>query len=109
MTLLLPSGRCMKFQRMCHHFKRGSTLFAVLGFLLLAFRSGAQTLEETQQKFLGGSYDDVIEITTKKLQQGQYLDGWRVLQVKSLLTVGHYAEANTAASSGLDDFPGSIQ
>ena len=107
----------MKFQRMCHQFKRVATAWGPsvwlallgLGFFLVCSDVSAQTLEETQQQFLAGHYDAVFKTTTKKLEDGQYLDGWRVLQVKTLLMVGRYAEANKAAMSGVDDFPGSIQ
>jgi tetratricopeptide (TPR) repeat protein len=107
----------MKLRRMCDRNKRGSAAWATpvflalfgLGFLLVCSRAPAQSLEETQQQFLAGRYDAVIKTTTKKVEDGQYLDGWRALLVKSLLTVGRYAEANSNAMAGVDDFPGSIQ
>ena len=79
------------------------------GFLLVGFGARAQTLEQTLRQFLSGHYDAVIETARKKVEAGAYVDGWRVLLVKSLLTVGRYAEARTNALAGVDDFPGSMQ
>jgi tetratricopeptide (TPR) repeat protein len=102
---------------MCDQNKRGSLAWARLVLLALFAKAflfaspilSAQTLDETRQQFLAGHYEDVIQTTSKKLADGQYLDGWRVLQVQSLLTVGRYAEAGSNALSGVDDFPSSIR
>lgn len=82
---------------------------AGIGFLLACGRAQAQTLEQTRADFLSGHYDTVIKTTQKKVEAGQYVDGWRVLLVKSLLTVGRYAEARSNAVAGVDEFPGSLQ
>jgi tetratricopeptide (TPR) repeat protein len=79
-----------------------------VGFFLVQAGAFAQTLDETRLKFLKGEYEKVIEITTKKSTES-YDDGWRVLLVKALLTVGRYAEARTNALHGVDDFPASMQ
>jgi tetratricopeptide (TPR) repeat protein len=42
------------------------------------------------------------------VEAGQDADGWRILLVKSLLTVGRYADARSNALAGVDDFPGSM-
>jgi len=70
--------------------------------------AGPQTLDQTRDKFLAGRYEDVIEIVRKR-GNGDYDDSWRVLLVKSLLTLGRYAEARTNALSGVNDFPSSMQ
>src|SRR5437870_9504447 len=64
----------------------------------------AQTLEETQDKFLHGNYEDVITTAKRQVAEGSTSD-WRVLLVQSLLAVGRYGEAYTNAQSGLNDYP----
>jgi tetratricopeptide (TPR) repeat protein len=79
-----------------------------VGFLLAGFGLRAQSLEETQSQFLHGQYDEVIAAAQAKVQTSDYDGGWRLLLVKTLLTVGRYADAHKAAVAGLDDFGGSI-
>jgi tetratricopeptide (TPR) repeat protein len=88
-----------------------SILLALAGLALLLAASGAeaQTLDQTEREFLHGHYDAVIDTTQKKVDAGQYIDGWRVLLVKTLLTVGRYPEACSNALAGVEDFPGSMQ
>jgi len=77
--------------------------------LFYAGKNGnAQSLEETQQQFLHGHYAEVITTAQQKTDTGDYRGDWRMLLVKSLLTVGRYNEAYTNASVGLDGVPGSI-
>ena len=88
----------------------GSFLAAcVLGWLLVCGAARAQTLDQTQREFASGHYTAVIEAARKKVAAGDYLDGWRVLLVKALLTLGRYAEARTNAVAGVEEFPGSLQ
>src|ERR1035441_3558130 len=110
------AGTCMYFRRTSDRNKRGSMaggspLFPALagiGLLLVSSGAWAQTLEQTLRQSLSGRYDTVIETARKKAEAGEYIDGWRVLLVKSLLTVGRSAEAHTNALAGVNDFPGSI-
>ena len=107
----------MNFRRTSDRSQRGptagvSSLFPALagiGLLVLGSGAWAQSLEQTLRQSLSGNYDAVIETTRKKVEAGVYVDGWRVLLVKSLLTVGRYAEAHTNALAGVDEFPGSMQ
>ena len=81
---------------------------AGVAFLALSLGASAQTLEQTQQEFLGGHYEAVIQTARTNLD-GAYSEAWRGLLIKSLMTVGHYAEAATNALAGVDEFPRSIQ
>lgn len=74
--------------------------------LVLAFGGTAQNLQDAQRDFLHGKYDEVIKTATKQVAAGDYSDDWRVLLVKSLLTVGRYAEAHTNALAFVDDYSG---
>src|SRR6266705_4524286 len=78
------------------------------GLLFVGANGNAQSLEETQQQFLHGHYSEVIATAQKKAADGDYRGDWRMLLVKSLLTVGRYAEAFTNANEGVSDVPGSI-
>lgn len=73
-------------------------------FLVIAPRASAQSFEETQQEYLRGHYEKVIETARKKVEEGDYGGDWRVLLIKSLLTVGHYHEAHTNALAGLHEY-----
>ena len=77
-------------------------LCGVVSFYCLSGR--AQTLEETQQQFLQGHYEDVIMATKKQVAEGSSSD-WRILLIQSLLTVGRYGEAYTNAQNGIHDYP----
>lgn len=66
--------------------------------------ASAQTLEDTQQDYLHGKYEDVIMAAKKQVAEGSSSD-WRMLLVQSLMAVGRYGEAYTNALNGLTDFP----
>ena len=75
------------------------------GFISLNVPSAsAQSLEDAQQQFLHGNYDEVIKTATKQVADGSSSD-WRILLVRSLLTVGRYGEAYTNAEEGVNDYP----
>lgn len=69
----------------------------------------AQTLDDAQKDFLHGHYDAVIATAKKQIDNGDYSGDWRVLLVKSLLTVGRYAEAHTNALESLNDYSGALE
>ncbi len=75
-----------------------------LTFFLLGAAASAQTLEEAQQSFRQGEYDKVI--TTVAARTNSYLPvDWRLLQVKSLLTIGRYREAEEQARIAFENAP----
>ena len=78
------------------------------GLIILGRNAGAQSLEESQQRFLRGNYAEVIEAAQKEVDAGSYRSEWRMLLVKSLLTVGRYGEAYTNATAGLNDYSSNI-
>jgi len=78
-----------------------------LGILLVCPGARAQSLDETQTQFFAGHYEEVIKSAEKKAA-ASYDDGWRVLLVKALLTVGRYGDARSNALAGVDEFPSSI-
>ncbi len=65
---------------------------------------GAQTLEETREKFSRGDYEGVIMAAKKQVAEGSSSE-WRNLLIRSLFTVGRYGEAYTNAQNGLNDYP----
>jgi tetratricopeptide (TPR) repeat protein len=78
------------------------------GLIFLGRNAGAQSLEEMQQQFSRGNYAEVIETAQKQVDGGRYRNDWRILLVKSLLTVGRYSEAYTNATAGLNDYSSNI-
>ncbi|MGH7971120.1 MAG: tetratricopeptide repeat protein, partial [Limisphaerales bacterium] len=77
--------------------------------LLGPLGSRAQELEQAQKDFLRGQYEKAAETARKRIQASPYAEGWRVLLVQSLLTLGRYAEANSNAVAAVDELPGNIQ
>ena len=64
----------------------------------------AQTLPDAQTHYLRGDYATVITTARKELAAKPYRSDWRLLLVKSLMTVGRYDEAYTNAVDGLNDY-----
>lgn len=79
------------------------------GLLILVSGAAARSLEDSQRDFLQGKYDEVIKTAEKQVAAGDYSDNWRVLLVKSLLTVGRYGEAHTNALAFVDDYSGFLE
>lgn len=90
---------------------RGRTIILLLWSCasFVAMRANAQDLGEMQRQFLRGSYSEVIKAAQKELADNAYRSDWRLLLVRSLLTVGRYGEAFTNAMAGLDDYSSTIQ
>ncbi len=96
-----------KQRRVIPRLKRVSPALLGLGILLVCPGARAQSLGEAQTQFFAGRYEDVIESARKKAA-ATFDDGWRVLLVKSLLTVGRYADARSNALAAVEEFPASI-
>jgi tetratricopeptide (TPR) repeat protein len=94
-------------RRVIPRLKRAFPALLGLGILLVCFSGQAQSLDELQNQFSAGHYEEVIKATQKKAASA-YDDGWSLLLVKSLLTVGRYAEARSNALAGVDEYPTSI-
>ncbi len=116
--LALIHARSKRMNSICMSIRRNSfpgARFALVffrlfccGLLYLGSSATAQSLKETEQQFLHGNYTEVIVTAQKKVADGDYLGDWRILLVKSLLTVGRYGEAYTNASDGVNYIPDSI-
>ncbi|HET7624091.1 MAG TPA: tetratricopeptide repeat protein, partial [Verrucomicrobiae bacterium] len=85
-------------------------LFRLAGFCIffLALNAVAQSLEETQEKFRHGDYEQVVQIAKKQIADIGSLD-WRLLLTKSLFTLGRYDEAQTNAVAAFNNYPGDIR
>src|SRR5579872_5768490 len=83
--------------------------FGRVALLCFAACACAQSLDQTQRDFLRGNYDAVINTAQKRVAAGDYQDDWRLLLVKSLLTVGRYSEAHSNAVAGLSESPGNLE
>ena len=79
------------------------------GALFAATNADAQDLGDMQRQFLRGNYADVIKTAQKEVADDGYNSDWRLLLVKSLLTVGRYGEAYTNAMAGLNNYSGTIE
>jgi len=100
---------CIRIKRrVIPRLRRAFPALLGLGILLVCLGARAQSLDEAQTQFFAGHYDDVIKLTQRKAANS-YDDGWRILLVKALLTVGRYADARSNAMAGVNEFPASIQ
>ncbi|HWF17712.1 MAG TPA: tetratricopeptide repeat protein, partial [Verrucomicrobiae bacterium] len=82
-----------------------------MGTSLLVIVPGAvaQTFEETQQDYRHGDYEKVIKTASKKIEDYDYGGDWRLLLIKTLLTVGRYHEAHTNALAALHDYSDGLE
>jgi tetratricopeptide (TPR) repeat protein len=71
--------------------------------------AAADSIAQTQQKFLHGDYETVISVADKEVRAGAYSDEWRVLLVKALLATGQYSQARSNALAAVDQFPDNLQ
>lgn len=78
------------------------------GFFPLSDNVGAQTLDEVQDLYLQGNYTEVVKTAKKEVEDGAYRTGWRMLLVRTLLTLGRYDEAYTNATQGLNSYSSNI-
>jgi hypothetical protein len=71
--------------------------------------ASAETFQETEREFRSGHYEAVIKAAQESVDANRYRDEWRVLLVKSLLTVGRYHDARTNALAGLNGGAGNLE
>jgi tetratricopeptide (TPR) repeat protein len=74
----------------------------------LAGGASAANVEDGEQLFNAGKYEDCIETAAAEIDRGNYLEQWRVLKIKSELATGAYEAALASADSALDEFPASL-
>jgi len=84
-------------------------LLALLCGLACAVARAGEDFDAAQQDFLKGRYDAVIATAKQKIASRDYDGDWRGLLVKSLLTVGRYGEAHTAAMAGVSDYSDALE
>jgi tetratricopeptide (TPR) repeat protein len=81
--------------------------FAVVGGAA-ASRARADDIRDGERLFNTGDYAKCVEMAQGEIDRGNYLEQWRVLKIKSLLAVGNYEAAMTAADDALAEFPTSL-
>jgi tetratricopeptide (TPR) repeat protein len=73
------------------------------GLACRAMPAPAQALDQAQDQFRHGRYEEVIAVAQSRVEAYPFADEWRVLLTKALLTVGRYDDAYANARSGLDN------
>src|SRR5262249_767171 len=96
----------MAVRKSIWHWSRLLPLALLLGaaFFFPARHAVAQSVSESQAKFLRGDYDAVITSAQAVLAENSYRSDWRELLVKSLMMQGRYGEAYTNAIAGMNDY-----
>jgi len=109
--MVLTSVRVQKILLFTIFASRLAEVFPLVcaGALFVTATARAQDLGEMQRQFLRGNYSEVIRMAQKEVADNAYNSDWRLLLVKSLLTVGRYDEAYTNAMAGLNDYSGTIE
>lgn len=68
----------------------------------------AADINDARAAFYAGEYDECIELTRAEVEKGIWNDVWSIQLVKTLLTVGRYAEAVEVYELVQEKFSGSI-
>lgn len=68
----------------------------------------AADINEARAAFYAGEYDECIELTRAEVEKGIWNDVWSIQLVKTLVTVGRYAEAVEVYELVEEKFSGSI-
>lgn len=74
----------------------------------LAGSAAGIDVEEGQELFFAGQYEECLEAATAEIDRGNYLEQWRALKIKSQLATGAYDAALDSAEQALDEFPTSL-
>jgi tetratricopeptide (TPR) repeat protein len=83
-------------------------LLLVCGWLITASLPAAD-LVETNNLFRTGKYAECAEAAAKALEESPLSETYRVLQLRSQLELGRYAEALKSLDVGLEKLPNSLQ
>src|SRR4051794_28093823 len=70
-----------------------------------ALVAGAADVEEGKELFQSGNYTQCVDMAKAGIAERPWLQDWHVLMTQSLLTMGHYMEAQVAVSNAVERFP----
>ncbi len=80
---------------------RVGTWLGVVALLLAGFRLLGASLEEAETKYRAGHYEDALEAAQGGLEKLPADEDWHRLRMRSLLTLGRYPEARSAATNAI--------
>jgi len=69
----------------------------------------AATLDEAQEMFRKGQYNECIRAAQSAIEDGTYEEGWPILLARAQMATGKYPEAMTTVNSGLRRYSSSYQ
>ena len=75
--------------------------FIAVGFAGLTRAVAAEELDTVRQQRLAGEYEDVIRACQKAVAEQDRSEEWRLMLIQTLLDVGRYPEARSAATNAL--------
>ena len=85
-------------------------LATALGFVLDGANAArAADVDEARQKFIQGHYKECMALCREAIKAQEFNEEWRLLLVQSLLTVGQYANAQSAIATNLELYPSSLR
>ena len=87
---------------------RPTFIAAILLFTFAASRAAAADLQEASQLFRSGKYAECVDVTAKAIEDGEFSESWPLLQLKSQLALGRYADALVTLDAALKRFQYSL-
>lgn len=82
-----------------------------VGFWLISSSASLQAADvsEAYRLFKSGKYSECSKLTAQAIQENEYSETWRVLNIRSHLAKGEYAEALATLEAAIKRFPQSIR
>jgi tetratricopeptide (TPR) repeat protein len=99
LSCLAPKSLCSKVT--------GGVLATVL--LVGSLETRAGEFEDCQKKFLKGDYEEAVRLAEKALRADDANQDWSLLLTQALLTLGRYADAETAITKAAARYDDSIR
>src|SRR5258706_4030873 len=84
-------------------------LGVALAVLFFALASRAVDLEEAQQQFLKGHYQECARNCEKAIGDQEFGEDWRLLGIRAMLELGRYTNALDLLNASLDRYSASVQ
>jgi tetratricopeptide (TPR) repeat protein len=71
--------------------------------------AAAADLSEAFTLFHAGKYDECIAATSATIEQGDFSEDWRILQIEAQLALGRYADAADTLKAALERYASSVR
>src|SRR5262245_17237318 len=104
----IPSQPSRRTQQSAIHFLARSALLATLGFWGFSPTAAAADLDQANQLFWAGRYDECARIVNEEIRNDPRGEPWHHLKIKLDLTRGEDPDALASLEAALRHFPASL-